>query len=67
MNWARGLFRVWLLFSVLWFASVGYFASKVFGVPLPFYGNYQHMAQIKEMPWKRRAWKREISRELCDA
>jgi hypothetical protein len=52
MNWVRGLFRIWLLFSVLWLASVGYFASKVFWVPVPFYGNYQHSPQIKEMPWK---------------
>ncbi|SRR6266481_944525 len=52
MNWAQGLFRIWLLCSVLWLAAVGYFASKTFWVPVPFYGNYQHSSQLKEMPWK---------------
>jgi hypothetical protein len=52
MNWTQGLFRIWLLFSVLWLAAVGDFASKAFWVPVPFYGNYQHSPQIKEMPWK---------------
>jgi hypothetical protein len=51
MNWARGLFRAWLLISTVWVLLVGYFASDVFLRPLPFGGNFQYSVQVKEMPW----------------
>ena len=50
MNWARGLFRVWLLASGAWLLSIGYFAFDVFSKPAPFYGEYQYVSQFKEMP-----------------
>ena len=52
MNWAKGLFRIWLICSVIWFPAIGYFACKVFWAPIPFFGNYQNNVQIREMPWK---------------
>jgi hypothetical protein len=51
MNWKLGLFRLWVLATVLWLLGVGYFAFKAFHVPLPLRGDYQYSVQIKEMPW----------------
>jgi hypothetical protein len=51
MNWSRGLFRIWLLSSLLWLAVISYWASSVFLVPRPFAGSYQYSWPLKEKPW----------------
>ena len=52
MNWKSGLFRIWLVCSVLWLAVIGYQVNRTFNVPAPFFGDYQYSMQTKEMPWK---------------
>jgi hypothetical protein len=52
MNWKLGLFRLWVLATVLWLLGVGYFAFQPFHVPAPFGGNFQYVTQLKEkLPW----------------
>ena len=50
MDWKRGLFRLWVLGSILWLLVTGYSAVHVFLKPAPFGGNYQYVEQTKEVP-----------------
>jgi hypothetical protein len=51
MNWKRGLFRLWVLSSVLWLLGTGYSSLHALLRPAPFAGNFQYVLQLKEAPW----------------
>jgi len=51
MDWKRGLFRLWVLGSILWLLGVGYYSLHALLKPAPFAGNFQYVAQSKELPW----------------
>lgn len=51
LNWRRGLLRGWLAISFLWLLIIAALSLDIFLSPLPFRGDYQYVAQTKEMPW----------------
>ena len=48
MTWKNGLFRTWVLISVLWLILIAFRAYNEFSVPHLFSGNFQYVIQLKE-------------------
>jgi len=48
MNWKNGLFRTWVLISVLWLILVAFRAYNEFSAPHSFSGNFQYVIQLKD-------------------
>ena len=48
MNWKNGLFRTWVLISVLWLILIAFRAYNEFSVPHLFSGNFQYVIQLIE-------------------
>lgn len=52
MNYKRGLFRIWILVSVLWIVGCAGFAYIHYSTAYPAGRNYQYVIQTKKMPWE---------------